>query len=158
MANNLLLTFGYGLCAILFVAVNTVEAKRANHLACASVPDGIFVRSAKSCQHYHLCRGQRIATEMKCPHGFLFSDVKQMCDHAKLVNCDSCVTYGRPNSVDPNNCYSYFKCINGLRHKYYCSVGQMFDDTSNQCQATQNVDCKVNYHFWQKLKFDLTSV
>lgn len=147
MANKICAAFYIVFCSYLFVA-NVVNAERRHHLACAAVPDGTFVRSAKSCGYYYLCKNEAIALEGACPHGYLFDEVKQICGFGRLVNCNSCAPYGRPNIADPKSCRTYFKCVNGIRRTYHCPTGQLFDDISNRCQASRDVDCKVEFQYF----------
>lgn len=142
MANKIVVAFYIVVCSYLFAA-NVVDASRINHLACAAVPDGTFVRSTKSCGHYYVCANQAVVAEEKCPDRYLFNEEKQLCDHKNFVNCNSCVQYARPYYADPENCGKYFLCVNGHRRTYNCPFGQLFDHISNRCQAEQQVNCKV---------------
>lgn len=142
MANKIVAAFYFVFCSLLFVA-NVVLANRDNYLACAGVPDGKYIRSGKSCSHYYYCVKEAVAFEEKCPDKYLFSDVKQLCDFAINVNCNSCVQYGRPYHSDPMNCGNYFECVNGFRQNYHCPSNKLFDEISNKCQAAHAVDCKV---------------
>lgn len=143
MANKIVAVLYFAFCSYLFVA-NVVDANRENHLACAAVPDGTFVRSAISCGHYYLCANEVVVSELKCPDRYLFSEEKQLCDFAKFVNCNSCLQYGRPYFADPTNCRNYFKCVNGHRRTYHCPSGQLFDEISNRCQHSEDVNCNLD--------------
>lgn len=143
MANKIVVALYFACCSYLFVA-NVVDANRENHLACAAVPDGMFVRSAKSCSHYYLCANEAVVSEEKCPDRYLFSEEKQLCDFGHLVNCNSCLQYGRPYFADPNNCRQYFKCVNGHRRTFHCPSDQLFDEISNRCQDSEDVNCNLD--------------
>lgn len=143
MAHKIVAAFYFVFCLYLFVANVVVDADRHIYLACAAVPDGTFVRSTRSCRHYYLCENENVVHETKCPDKYLFSDVKQLCDFDKFVNCNSCLEYGRPYFADPKNCSKYFRCINGLRRTFNCPYDQMFDEISNTCQISRDVECKV---------------
>lgn len=125
----------------LFIALRETYAEKSENQACVSVPDGNFIRSSRSCAHYYYCSNDLVTFEAQCPVNFLFSDVKQLCDHADVVNCNSCTTFGRPLFSDPENCGNFYRCVDGERKHYRCPDDMLFDQNSGACQNKELVNC-----------------
>ncbi|XP_022786108.1 coadhesin-like [Stylophora pistillata] len=45
------------------------------------------------------------------------------------------------NYRDPDNCYGYIACSNQISYKMSCSAGLKYNETLDQCDWPQNVQC-----------------
>ena len=59
--------------------------------------------------------------------------------------CSAAMSFcsGLPNGnyKDPNNCYGFISCSNGLTYKMDCPAGLRYNYTINQCDWPANVPC-----------------
>ncbi|XP_017844160.2 probable GPI-anchored adhesin-like protein PGA55 isoform X2 [Drosophila busckii] len=56
------------------------------HSACSSLPNGAYVRDAKSCSKFYVCaNGRSIARQ--CPTNLYFDIKKKVCNFPRLVDC-----------------------------------------------------------------------
>ena len=66
-----------------------------------------------------------ILTEIFC------SDTGRFCD-------------ARPNGdySDPDTCYGFIACSNGIPYKMPCPAGLMFNEKEDKCENPENVQCR----------------
>ena len=51
---------------------------------------------------------------------------------------------GKPNGNyrDPDTCYGYIACSNGITYKMPCPAGLMYNAKKDQCDYPKNVHCR----------------
>ena len=49
--------------------------------------------------------------------------------------------YGKPNGdyADPDNCYGFIKCVNGVPYKMHCPDHLKFNEKTDRCE--RNIPC-----------------
>ncbi|KAJ7365191.1 chitin binding, partial [Desmophyllum pertusum] len=53
----------------------------------------------------------------------------------------SCQGQANENYKDPNNCYGFITCSNGLAYHMDCPAGLKYNEQTDQCDLPQNVTC-----------------
>lgn len=113
---------------------------------CAGIPNGLFVSSPRSCQHWIFCQNEA-AVEGTCPASFYFDVATQMCRYPEFVDCridNVDVTCG-PVDLEfhphPDNCEDYVICVDGFPRVSSCAPGLHWDNTREICDLPQNVQC-----------------
>lgn len=116
---------------------------------CINVPDGRFVSSPRSCQHWIFCQQQK-ATEGVCPGIYQFDQELQMCRYPDFVQCDidavdiECPIEGLELHPHPQHCDQYVACVNGFPRIINCAPGLLWDNNRETCDIPQNVECVVS--------------
>lgn len=124
--------------ALLFasVLINVVHGNQ----PCLGAPQDRprFAASPESCDAYIICtNGQTIRGE-RCPAGFLFDAVNEMCSSS---SCTDCSPFGIQNLPYPNSCTQYIQCSMGSRTFTSCPAGFHFDRTIGFCNHADLVVC-----------------
>ncbi|XP_021947670.1 protein obstructor-E [Folsomia candida] len=129
--------------------------------------NGYFAHEdVKICDKFFFCVDGAY-NAITCPAGLVFSNATGTCtwpDQAKKAHCSSgelfefdCPKVGvpvegetvnpHPRYADPKDCQSFYVCIDGkVPRKGGCSLGQVFNEKSGQCDKPKNVpECKDWY-------------
>lgn len=108
-----------------------------------------FAKDPSNCQTYYLCR-DNVATQDRCPYGFLFNEEKALCDYAENVVCTApippqgpvgCPPTGRTNVPIPGSCKKYIFCADGLQFQLECANGTLFDENYRICKDEKLAFC-----------------
>jgi hypothetical protein len=127
--------------------------------------NGYFAHAdEKVCDRFFYCVDGSY-NAITCPAGLVFNDRTGTCtwpDQAKKNFCSSGELFEfncpslpesqkgeaiHPRYADPKDCQSFFVCIDGkVPRKGGCSLGQVFNEQSGQCDKPKNVpECKDWY-------------
>ncbi|KAJ6635120.1 Peritrophin-44 [Pseudolycoriella hygida] len=109
---------------------------------CATVRDGNYVRSSRSCNSYNLCMYGR-PQHGTCPKGYAFNPTNQVCETNFEVDCRSCSPFGIQHIANPDNCQMYYRCVNGVRTSMTCPNELLFDRNFGDCNVASRVLCEV---------------
>lgn len=91
---------------------------------------------------YYCEDGKAIA--WRCPNGYYFNPISQICDHTYNVDCTLCSPVGIQNLADPNDCRRHFRCVGGVRTHRWCSGGLVFDAKLGDCNVEAAAPCTAN--------------
>ncbi|XP_001655682.2 peritrophin-48 [Aedes aegypti] len=124
---------------------------------CEGVENYRYVRSFDNCQYYYQCIDE-FAYQLSCPKSFWFNEEQQRCGNRYEFDCDLETTtrppppppgnrcLGQPNFgliYDPDYCYRFFKCMNGLPFPMVCWDGLWFDYASQTCVEPSETNCSA---------------
>ncbi|XP_078032569.1 uncharacterized protein LOC144467579 [Augochlora pura] len=102
-----------------------------------SVP-GKRYRHKCYCDLYYECKGGEL-TLKKCADGWLFDEVALKCLPAKDARCsgkvpgNDCPSTGKIEFPDPESCYRYYLCVDGVKTLRPCPPATVFDEVKLMC-------------------------
>lgn len=151
-----------------FAAAQDIEAFMAkisderpfNVNPCEGIEEYSFVLNTRGCSWYHVCNNvSEVIGQGRCPSGFYFNAVQQICDHRENVNCDWDDRW--TNLVCPNDpgitviphtysCSKYTICFDGLQNDRDCPQGLQFSYYDNDCVDPFLADCNLDYFLCQE--------
>nr|XP_033331548.1 chitin-binding domain protein cbd-1-like isoform X1 [Megalopta genalis] len=102
------------------------------------------------CDLYYECKNGQL-TGRSCPTGWLFDDVLLSCQPAKDAHCDGkrpndngCPATGKAQLPDPESCYRFYQCVDGVKTLRPCPYGTAFDEVKLMCIWWSEATCSKN--------------
>lgn len=109
--------------------------------------EGTLIKKYNDCYMYYHCDEIRTARLFDCPPDLEFNEEAQMCLErsvakcARIPNYPGCENTGHKLLPVPNDCTSYYECINSMAYRYPCYDGNYFDAEKEKCDFEENVTC-----------------
>ena len=114
--------------------------------------DGIvFHPHEEACDKYFICPGKdQQPLEFACAQDYYFSKEHLQCIPSNLVQCVvkvSCPADLKEDEIDyladPNDCASYFLCLNGQQLQFTCKNDLLWNPVVKSCDLKEKVTCGV---------------
>ncbi|XP_060518419.1 mucin-2-like [Cylas formicarius] len=109
---------------------------------CQNKPDGTFVEDPNDCTIFYECNGGK-GIAQHCPSGTYWNESILSCDNAANVQSSSptCTSNKVEFYPDPQDCSSFYECVNGQISKHRCPDGQSWDPEFVACNFSHEVNC-----------------
>lgn len=122
-----------------------------NTTICTS-EDVILIPHEDSCDKYYVCPGlNEVPIMWACKPNFHFDIESEQCVPADVAKCNTngtkCPTGLEQDQVvylpNPNNCSSYFLCVNNSQVELMCKEGLYWNEAVESCDYADQVTCSV---------------
>ncbi|XP_064595215.1 uncharacterized protein LOC135461875 [Liolophura sinensis] len=111
---------------------------------------GAYIPHPTNCKAYYTCNYQPVYQE--CGDMLVFNPAYKVCDWpANVPGCEGYYTTNNNNNnegcpgtgieyhADPDDCYRYFKCENGVKYHLRCGLSFAWDDSIKGCNNPAEV-------------------